>query len=151
MNLTQKEMSLIKDMKSQEQLCVDKYNKYASEACDPQLKNLLGLIAQAEQNHVNTLSQMEKGTVPDMQAGTCPTLPTAFSASTCPADGKNNDKYICSDLLSTEKHVSAVYNTSIFEFADVGARNALNHIQKEEQEHGEKLFAYMNANGMYNV
>lgn len=54
-----------------------------------------------------------------------------------------NDSFICSDLLSMEKYVSATYNTSIFQIKDKAVRNALNHIQKEEQEHGEKLYNYM--------
>jgi hypothetical protein len=52
------------------------------------------------------------------------------------------------DALDTEKHVSSVYDTCIFEFTDAGARQALNHIQKEEQEHGQMLYDYMAAHGM---
>ena len=52
-------------------------------------------------------------------------------------------------MLSTEKHVSATYNTSIFEFSDSGVRSVLNHIQKEEQEHGDKIYKFMAVNGMY--
>ena len=36
MQLTQKETDLLKDLKSQEKLCVEKYTKYASQALDPQ-------------------------------------------------------------------------------------------------------------------
>ena len=44
MTLTQKETGLLADLKTQEQLCIEKYTKYESEACDPQLKTLsLGL------------------------------------------------------------------------------------------------------------
>ena len=32
MQLTQKEVSLLKDMRNQEKLCIDKYSKYAAEA-----------------------------------------------------------------------------------------------------------------------
>ena len=52
------------------------------------------------------------------------------------------------DALDTEKHVSGVYDTCIFEFTDAGARQALNHIQKEEQEHGQMLYDYMACHGM---
>ncbi|BBB90907.1 MAG TPA: spore coat protein [Methylomusa anaerophila] len=55
------------------------------------------------------------------------------------------------DMLMTEKYVSGVYDTAIFEFADSNIRQTFNHIQKEEQQHGEDLFHYMQANGMYNV
>ena len=46
MQLTPKEASLLKDLKGQEQLCVDKYNRHAASANDPQLKNLFEQIAQ---------------------------------------------------------------------------------------------------------
>ena len=43
-----------------------------------------------------------------------------------------------------------MYDTSIFAMQSVAVRDALNHIQKEEQEHGEKLSSYMMQNGMQN-
>ena len=61
-----------------------------------------------------------------------------------------DDKILCTDLLSTEKYVSSTYNTAIFEFRDENVRNVLNHIQKEEQEHGKKIYDYMASHGMYN-
>ncbi|HBM76400.1 MAG TPA: spore coat protein, partial [Clostridiaceae bacterium] len=36
-------------------------------------------------------------------------------------------------------------------FRDPNMRQALNHIQKEEQEHGEAIYNYMESKGMYNV
>ena len=53
------------------------------------------------------------------------------------------------DLLATEKHASALYNTCVFEFTYPEARKMLNHIQAEEQQHGEKIYAYMKCNNMY--
>ena len=57
---------------------------------------------------------------------------------------------MCTDMLSTEKFVSGAYDTAIFECVDPNVRQTLNHIQKEEQEHGEQIFNYMKCNGMYN-
>lgn len=65
--------------------------------------------------------------------------------------GSQKDASLCNDMLMTEKYVSGAYDTAIFEFADANIRQALNHIQKEEQQHGEKIFNYMQSNGMYNV
>ena len=62
-----------------------------------------------------------------------------------------HDKMLCSDSLSTEKFVSSTYNTAIFEFRDKNIRQILNHIQKEEQEHGEQIYNYMASHGMYQV
>ena len=63
----------------------------------------------------------------------------------------NNDKILLQDMLSTEKFVSSAYDTSIFESAQPTVRQALQHIQKEEQQHGEQLFQYMSSHGMYQV
>ena len=58
---------------------------------------------------------------------------------------------MCSDLLMTEKYVSGSYNTTIFECRDTEVRDVLNHIQKEEQKHGEAIFKYMESKGIYSV
>lgn len=59
------------------------------------------------------------------------------------------DKDLCTDLLMTEKYVSGAYDTAIFEFKDPQVRDVLNHIQKEEQKHGEAIFKYMENKGLY--
>lgn len=149
MQLSQKETDLLKDLKGQEKLCVDKYTKHASCAVDPQLKNLFTQIAQVEQGHFNTLTQIENGSVPQMNGGaqSKPSFTATYSVANTP--DKQNDCYLCSDLLATEKHASGLYDTSIFEFTNEGLRNVLNHIQKEEQEHGKMIYDYMTVNGMY--
>jgi spore coat protein CotF len=62
-----------------------------------------------------------------------------------------SDKEMCIDMLSTEKYVSGTYDTAIFEFSNAQIRDVLNHIQKEEQKHGEAIFAYMQSKGMYSA
>jgi rubrerythrin len=62
---------------------------------------------------------------------------------------KQTDFDLVHDLLSTEKYVSSTYNTAIFEFNDSNIRQTLNHIQKEEQQHGEILYNYLKQNGAY--
>jgi len=149
MQLTQKESDLLKDLKSQESLCVEKYTKHAAAAADAQLKNLFSQLAQEEQRHLDTITQMEGGTVP--QAAGSSSGQTAFTATygTAPNEQKQSDAYLCSDVLATEKHASHLYDVSIFEFKDASARSALNHIQKEEQGHGKRIYDYMQTNGMY--
>ena len=61
-----------------------------------------------------------------------------------------SDASLLNDMLMTEKYVSSAYDTAIFEFTDSNVRQVLNHIQKEEQQHGEGLFNYMQSHGMYN-
>ena len=61
MQPTQKEAGLLKDLKDQEQLCVDKYHRHAASANDPQLKNLFEQLAQVEQQHLDAIAQMMQG------------------------------------------------------------------------------------------
>lgn len=153
MQLTQKETSLLKDLKEQEQICVEKYGKYSSDANDTQLKDLFTQIGQTEQQHLNTINQIMNGTVPAMQSGENKQVKLNFTPTyqaNSSDSNKQKDNYLCTDVLSTEKHVSSVYNTCIFEFKDTNIRNDLNHIQKEEQQHGEQIYNYMAQNGMYN-
>ena len=147
MTLTQKEMSLLKDLRSQEQLCVEKYSRYASQACSGTLKNLFNQIGRIESGHIQTLDLIAAGTVPQMGGGETVSVPG--TPDDCPPQNKKQDAFLCADALAMEKHVSGTYDTCIFEFSDPGVRNVLNHIQKEEQQHGQCIWQYMSVNGMY--
>ena len=150
MTLTQKETSLLQDLKSQEQLCIDKYQKYADEACDPALKSLFAEIKSTEEKHLNTVNRILGGEEVAMAAApTAVSEKKTFTASTCPANAKQHDAFLCKDALAMEKHVSSVYDTSVFEFTSPTLRDTLSHIQKEEQNHGMELYQYLNQNGQY--
>jgi|SRR5690554_127145 len=164
-NLTSKEKSLLKDQKSHEEICVQKYTYYANAASDPQLKALFNNHAQTEQEHLNTINQLLNGEIPDLNQqqgnaganqqplqGYQQEQANIFPLTNNPAPNVNNqsaDKNLCADLLMTEKYVSGTYDTAIFEFRDPQVRDTLNHIQKEEQKHGEAIFNYMESKGMY--
>ena len=151
MTLTQKEASLLNDLKSQEKLCIEKYGKYSDAACDPALKNLFSTIKSAEETHLKTITDILGGTEVKMNAAP-PSAESAklqCSASNCNESSKNNDAYLCKDALAMEKHVSSVYDTSVFEFSSPVLRDTLAHIQKEEQNHGEQLYNYLSCNNMY--
>lgn len=162
MTWTQKEASLLEDLKAQEHLCVEKYGKYAAQAIDPQLKQLFTQLQSREQQHEQTVTQMLNGQLPqqNMQQNQQQTgsqqsnqqqgmqnQPNKLQGAQL-AQAKQADAYLCQDALSTEKHVSAVYDTSIFEFISPQARQALNQLQADEQQHGEMIYAYMAQNGM---
>lgn len=160
MNYNQKEVGLLKDMKSQEELCVQKYGKCAKEACDPELKSLFKQIQSQEESHVRMIEDLMAGKIPSIPSSGISSTQSGIgsqsqaggsmqSESSTDSESYTRDKYLCSDTLDTEKHVSSVYNTSVFEFKTPEVRNILNHIQKEEQEHGEKIYQYMAAHGMY--
>ena len=149
MILTNKETDLLKDMKDQEELCIEKYTRYANVAKCEGLSCLLNSLAETERKHLNTIN--------DIMAGKEPPTPAPLSANNnmCGActyaneEDKKADAFMLRDMLSTEKHVSSVYNTAVFEFKSPATRKMLSNIQAEEQQHGEMIYAFMNANGMY--
>ena len=149
MTLTQKETGLLSDLKSQEQLCIEKYTRYESEACDPQLKTLFSSIKTTEQSHLDTVNKIMGGEEVKMPANAPEAKKWSGTPSTCSAEQKTKDAFLCKDALSMEKHVSSLYDVSIFEFTSTTLRDTLAHIQKEEQNHGEQLYSYMSANSMY--
>lgn len=177
MNFTTKERNLLEDQKNQEKMCVQKYSNYADLATDPQLKSIFKQLGQVEQEHYNTIEQLLNGQMPQMQQsgqqqggqqqgsqqgmsqmasgqGSQNQMKSMQSQSSFMPQGQSSgystsDKDLCSDLLMTEKYVSSAYNTAIFEFRDPQIRDILNHIQKEEQQHGETLYQYMASKGMY--
>lgn len=151
MQLTQKESELLKDLKMQEQICAEKYDRHAQAARDGQLSQLFTELAEVERKHYNMLCSIEQGNVPQVneqqQAGA---QQKSFNATYGVAEtpDKKNDGYLCNDLLAAEKHASSLYDTCIFEFTQGDARNVLNHIQKEEQHHGKYIYDYMSANSI---
>ncbi|WP_035294286.1 ferritin-like domain-containing protein [Clostridium sp. KNHs214] len=161
MNLSQKETMLLQDQKSHEQLCIEKYTNYANRATDSNLKQMFLNHASQEQEHLNTINQMLNGQVPNLNqqstGGTQNSTNSSMQNNSTPSNnstaaaGMDNvaDGKLCEDLLMTEKYVSNTYDTTIFEFKDSHAREVLNHIQKEEQKHGEDIFNYMNSKGLY--
>ena len=150
MKLTQKETMLLKDLKNSEEICIEKYGTHAERAEDSELKQLFESIRKTELSHLQTIESLMQGTVPMMGGGQQQQQNGNQSVchGECGHKMSQNDEFLVRDALDTEKHISSVYNTCIFEFSDVGARDALNHIQKEEQEHGKQLYDYMSAHGM---
>ena len=158
MKLTQKESMLLQDLKTSEEICIEKYGQYAKKAEDQALADLFLTIQAKEQEHLKTIDSLIGGTVPMMAGGSQGSGSNGQSSQNSPSqpgDGRaaqkshsKTDEYLLKDALDTEKHVSSVYDTCIFEFTDAGARSALNHIQKEEQEHGQMLYDYMACHGM---
>lgn len=154
--LTQKEKLLLQDQKKHEELCIQKYQNYAQQAQDSQLKQLFNSLAQKEQQHLNTINQILNGQIPNIQGSQQQqqqqiqqqtlTVPNQMQG----AMNNQQDASLCNDMLLTEKYVSGTYDTTIFECTNSNIRQVLNHIQKEEQQHGEAIFNYMHSKGMYN-
>ncbi|MBT9155546.1 MAG: hypothetical protein DDT37_00513 [Firmicutes bacterium] len=56
--------------------------------------------------------------------------------------GGLSEEQICNDLLTTEKAVSDMYDSAVFESSNQQLRQTLNHIQKEEQDHAFAIFQF---------
>lgn len=151
LQLTQKERTLLEDQKIHEEICIQKYTNYAQQVKDPQLKQLFDQYASQEQQHYNTINQLLQGQEPVI-GGNQGIQQQIQQTQSQPGAGMANqeDAALCTDMLMTEKFVSGTYDTAIFESANSPVRQALQHIQKEEQQHGEGIFNYMQQNGMYN-
>lgn len=151
LQLTQKERTLLEDQKIHEEICIQKYTNYAQQVKAPQLKQLFDQYASQEQQHYNTINQLLQGQEPVI-GGNQGIQQQIQQTQSRPGAGMANqeDAALCTDMLMTEKFVSGTYDTAIFESANSPVRQALQHIQKEEQQHGEGIFNYMQQNGMYN-
>ena len=65
MILKEKERAALEDLQTQEKSCVEKYEKYANQAKDPELKSLFRTLQKEEQKHYDSLGQVLAGTVPE--------------------------------------------------------------------------------------
>ncbi len=153
--LTQKERSLLEDQKSHEEVCIQKYTSYAEQAHDPDLKRLFSQYASQEQEHYNTVNQFLQGQQAPQAGQQAGASPQSSGQNRGARFGNSaeagDDAVLCNDMLMTEKYVSGTYDTAVFEASNSDLRQALQHIQREEQQHGEGIFNYMQKNGMYHV
>ena len=74
-----------------------------------------------------------------------------LSLAACGGNSGNEADSTGADNASSDKTYVIATDTVFapFEFTDENVRNALNHIQKEEQERGEQLYHFMFVNNMY--
>ena len=148
--LSQKEQMYLQDMLKHEELCITKYANYSQQAQDPELRQLFSQYEEHERQHHNSITQLLQGQQPSMSAG------QQRSQSGSQVAGRSvlanqSDAQLCADALTTEKFISGAYDMAIFESVQPAVRQTLQHIQKDEQQHGEGIFNYMHQHGMYQV
>lgn len=151
MILNEKETAAIKDLQSQEQTCIEKYGKYASQAQDTVLKDLFETLQKSEQKHFDSLGQVLSGTVPSCNCNDSAGktyAPAATYGMSGESEAKKSDCFLATDCIGTEKMVSSEYNSDVFVFGDSDVRKLLADIQIEEQNHAEMLYKYKTVNGM---
>lgn len=147
----EKERAAIEDLRTQEKSCVEKYEKYAAQAKDPELVKLFQRLQKEEQKHFDSLGQALSGNVPECNCddsdGEAYTPKATYGMMDNSSD-KKNDEFLATDAIGTEKLISGEYNTDVFVFGDSKLRKLLADIQIEEQNHAEMLYKYKMANGM---
>ncbi len=149
MKLNQKENQLVTELKSQEQLCIQKYDFYAKQAKDPELKKLFKTLLKHEQEHFDMLDDLLNGKTPKIANHT--PLAEKYEPKKShngSEEEKAFDKFLCTDLITTEKYVATDYNNDLFYFASTDVRNVLNAIMTDEQNHAEMIWKYKVANKM---
>ena len=151
MVLTEKERSVIKDLQTLEQGCIEKYGKYSNEAKDTVLKDLFSTLQKNEQQHYESLGQVLNGQVPSCDCNDDKGKmysPTATYGQGAESESKKQDCFLATDCIGTEKLISSEYNSDVFAFGDSDVRKLLADIQIEEQNHAEMLYKYKEVNGM---
>lgn len=151
MILTQKEQEEIKKLQTQEETCIQKYQKYANEAKDAVLKQLFLTIKKDEEKHYQTLGKILSGTVPSTNLNESKAKnyqPVATYEALEASEDKKHDNFLAVDSIGTEKLVSSGYNSGVFAFENSDIRKALADIQVEEQDHADMIYKYRVANGM---
>lgn len=151
MVLTQKETAALQDLQTQEKSCIEKYTRYSKEAHDVVLQELFKELSKEEQKHYESLTQALNGTVPDVDCNDTKGRdyqPKATYASEDNSTDKQEDCFLATDCIGTEKLVSGEYNSDVFIFGDTNIRKLLADIQIEEQNHAEMLWKYKTTNHM---
>ncbi len=140
---------MITELQTQEQLCVRKYEFYAEQAKDPELKSLFTTIGGHEQGHLDMLNSLKGGVIPTVKnkKPQAVTYQPKASGKVAAAD-KEFDKFLCTDIIATEKYVATTYNNDLFYFVTPEVRNVLNAIMTDEQNHAEMIWKYKVANKM---
>ena len=150
-NLTEKERYIIEDLKSQEELCIQKYAFYENMAYDPELKKLFNNLKKKEQEHYQSLANVLNGEVASADINDYAAKnyrPQANYHQQSSQEEKDHDSFLCTDAITMEKYVSGAYNFDLFQFGNSKLRKLLADIEVEEQNHAEMLYKYKKANTM---
>ena len=111
MILTEKENTILKDLQTQEKVCMEHYNLCASSAKDGCLKDLFTQIAKDEQEHYQFLGQLMNGEMPSYKSTNSVASKAAsyqpkaaYSGGSSQTD-KQHDALLCSDSIGDRKSV----------------------------------------------
>lgn len=105
MILTEKEIATVKDLQTQEQTCIEKYQRYSGEAKDMVLKDLFKTLQNKEQEHYNSLQQVLGGTVPSCDCNDSDGRnysPKATYDRMSDSEDKKTDNFLATDCIVSE-------------------------------------------------
>ncbi len=152
--LSQQERKVLEDHKKHEEVCIRKYEQYSQQAGDPQLRSMFSQFAEQERQHHDSLDQLLQGRQPTVggQSGAQhQSRPQAGPAAQNRHDGRQQrdaDALMCRDAMMMETFISDSYDGGIFSTTNPVVRQTLQHIQREEQQHGEGLLNYLQDHGL---
>lgn len=164
-NLSSKERFLLEGEKYQQQLAIDKYNDYALQSHDPDLKSLFSNLVKIEEKHLKIVDEMLEGNTPTINKqelhpyyknntySSNDYLNVGNMTLTSMDDNysyQDGDKIICFDALTTEELLHSTYSASSLEFKKTEFHNAFKYIIDEKVENLKYINDYMNKKGMYN-
>ena len=135
-NLTTKELTALDDQIRHEQVLVKKYQAMACLCTDAKVQGDLRSIADKHQKHCDTRLGF---------------LPEGGESMTDPNQCANlyDVKEVLGDCLSSQKQITAAYNTFAGECVDPRLRNAFLNILDEEHCIQADIFKDLNAHGWY--
>lgn len=162
-NLSSKEKFLLEGEKYQQQLAIDKYNDYALQAQDSNLRYLFSNLAKIEQKHLDMVNEMLQGIVPrfnkefihpyyeNSSFNSSDYLNVGNITLTSMDDNYNDgDKIICFNALTTEELLHSTYSSSSFEFEKTEFSDVFKFIIDEKNENLKYINDYMYKKGMHN-
>ena len=100
MVLKETERTAIENLRTQEKSCIEKYQKYAQQAIDPELKNLFEQLHKKEQTHYDSLTQVLDGTVPSSDCNDSDGRdyePRAIYTAASQSEDKMHDAFLCKE------------------------------------------------------
>ncbi len=119
MILTEKEIATVKDLQTQEQACIEKYQRYSGEAKDMVLKDLFKTLQGKEQEHYDSLQQVLGGKVPSCNCNDSDGRnysPKATYDKMSDSADKKTDNFLATDCIASEACVLGVqYQCILFQ------------------------------------
>lgn len=161
-NLTTKEIFLLEGEKYQQQLAIDKYNDYALQADDNNLKRLFTNLSNIEQKHLNMIDKILQGNIPSINnqefhpyyENNSNNSIYHLNIGNITLTPINNDPYhdgdkiICFNALATQELLHSTYSTSNLEFENQDLKKVLDFIINEKSQSINYINEYMSNKGM---